>query len=75
MLPGISMSRPLLTDATVEWVAPQSDVTKPVKPRSPLRTPFCSGPFSQANGPLIAEYEHITESAWPCWTAVSNAGR
>ena len=26
------MSRPALADATVEWVAPQSDMTRPPKP-------------------------------------------
>jgi hypothetical protein len=36
--------------------------------------PFCRGPFSHANGPLMAEYEHIAESAPPCLTAASNAG-
>ena len=55
MLSGISMSRPLFAEATVEWVAPQSEVMKPEKPRSPLSSPFCNGPFSQAYGPLIDE--------------------
>ena len=41
-------------EATVEWVAPQSEVMKPPKPHSFFRIVFCSGPFSQANGPLIA---------------------
>ncbi len=58
----------------MEWVAPQSAVTKPLKPRSPLRTPFWSGPFSQAKAPFTAEYEHIAEST-PCLTAASKAGR
>ena len=48
------MSMPALAEATVLCVAPQSEVMKPLKPKSPFRMPL-RYPFSQAYVPLIVE--------------------
>ena len=71
----MSMSSPASADATVEWVAPQSDVTKPPKPNPDFSAPFRIDGCSQANVPLITLNEHITEDAAPSPTDRSNAGR
>ena len=47
--------------AAVLWVAHQSDITKPWKFQSRLRTSFSKCGFSQAYTPLIKLYEHITD--------------
>ena len=42
------MSMPLSAASTVEWVPPQSDITKPSKPNSVFRMSFSIGAFSHA---------------------------
>ncbi len=49
----MSMSRPALADAAVECVAPQSEVTKPVKPNCWRSTVLSVYGFWQAAVPLI----------------------
>ena len=46
--PSISRSSPAFAAATVECVAPQSDITNPSKPNSPLSHVSSSVGFSQA---------------------------
>ena len=71
----MSMFRPALAEAAVAWVAPQSLVTKPVKPNCWRSTVLSRYGFWQAKVPLTVLYEHITEDAAPCWVASWNAGR
>ena len=69
------MSSPAFADATVECVAPQSDMTKPVKPIC-LRSAVVSvSGFSHAYTLLMRLYEHITAPAPPCWIAAWYCGR
>ncbi len=71
----ISMSRPALAEAAVEWVPPQSDMTKPPKPIW-LRSAVVSvSGFSHAYTLLMRLYEHITAPAPPCWIAAWYCGR
>ena len=69
------MSSPAFAEPTVEWVAPQSDMTKPVKPIW-LRSAVVSvSGFSHAYTLLMRLYEHITAPAAPCWIAAWYWGR
>jgi hypothetical protein len=61
----ISMSSPFSAEATVEWVAPQSETTMPVNPNCPSSIPSSVCWFSQAYTLLIRLYEHITPIAPP----------
>jgi hypothetical protein len=69
------MSIPACADGTVEWVPPQSEVTKPPKPNWFRSTCVSMYGFWQAYSPLIVAYEHITEAAPPLLTAAWKAGR
>ena len=69
------MSNPAFTAGAVEWVPPQSDITKPSKPSSFLSMAVSRVGFSHAHGPFTLLYEHITEPVPPCLTLASNAGR
>ena len=48
----MSMSRPALAEAAVEWVAPQSEVTNPVNPNCWRSTVDSRYGFWQAAVPL-----------------------
>src|SRR5258708_30039877 len=69
------MSSPLLADAAVEWVAPQSDITNPGNPICCLRSVVRVSRFSHAYTLLMRLYEHMTDPAPPCWMAASYCGR
>src|SRR5579864_5204149 len=58
--PGISMSRPLLINDAA-CVAPQSDVTNPLKPNSSRRILTSVSGFPHAYVPLILLYEHMID--------------
>ena len=57
--PGISMSKPCASEA--EWVAPQSDITKPSKPLHFLSSSASVVGFSHDHTPFTLLYEHIIE--------------
>ena len=57
----VSMSVPARIEGSVEWMAPKSVMTKPVKPSSSRSTWSSSTSFSHAKTPLILLNEHITE--------------
>ena len=61
----ISMSSPFSADATVEWVAPQSETTNPVKPNWLSSMPLSVCGFSHEYTLLMRLYEHITPMAPP----------
>ncbi len=64
---------PALRPGTALCVAPQSDITKPLKPQSFRRMSVMSGTLSAAHVPLTLLYAHITEPT-PARTAASYAG-
>ncbi len=66
---------PPLAQRTVLWQDEKSETTNPPKPQSSLSTPWVSACCSQENESLTWFLAHITEPAWPCFTAASNAGR
>src|ERR1700739_1967498 len=68
--PGISISSPALM-YVAPCVAPQSDVTKPLKPISSRRIFVSVESFPQAKTPLMRLYEHMIE-ATPARMAASN---
>src|ERR1700761_8743639 len=67
--PGISMSRPALMKATL-CTAPQSEVTKPLKPIWSRRIVVRVSLLPQAKVPLTRLYEHMIDDT-PALTAAS----
>src|ERR1017187_4305467 len=69
--PGISISRPALMKLTA-WTAPQSEVTKPLKPISSRRILVKVASLPQAKVPLRRLYEHMIEETSASLMAASN---
>ena len=60
-VPGISMSRPSLMKL-VAWLAPQSEVTKPLKPSSPRRIPVRVCELPQEYGPGVPPVAGVADT-------------
>src|SRR4249919_4350954 len=69
--PGISMSRPALMNLTA-CTAPQSEVTKPLKPNSSRRILESVDSLPQAKVPLMRLYEHMIDDTSARRIAASN---
>ena len=72
---GISRSSPAASAATRSATAPQSDITRPVKPHSVRSTSVSSHAFWEAYTPFTLLYAHITVHGRAAVTTCSNAGR
>lgn len=72
---GIWSSRTALQPSTLSLTAPQSLMTKPSNPQSPLKTISSKNSFCEACRPFILLYEHMIVHGFASQTAPSNDAR